>query len=64
MGLDRPKLKNSAMSNNKLLWEEWYGYTESYKLSLILKSSVITKIFWISTSTFLKYFKTAWNESK
>jgi len=22
MGLDRPKLKNSAMSNNKLLWEE------------------------------------------
>ena len=64
MGLDRPKLKNSAMSNNKLLWEEWCGYTESYKLSLILKSPVITKIFWISTSTFLKYFKTAWNESK
>ena len=64
MGSDRPKLKESAMSNNKSLWEEWCRYAESYKLSLILKSPVITKIFWMSTSVFLRYLKAVWDKSE
>jgi len=62
--LERTNWNESAMSNRKSLYEEWWGKYGSQKLSLILKSSIMMRTLLILTSVFLRYFKADWNESK
>jgi len=64
VGIDNVKLNESAMIIRSSLIEEWWGKKESYKLSLILKSPVITRILLMLTSISLRYFKAVWDKSE
>jgi len=64
VSIDNVKLNKSAMIIRLSLIEEWWGKEESYKLFLMLKSSVITSMLLMLTSIFLRYFKAIWDESE
>jgi len=53
----RNKLKESAIIKRSLPIKEWWGNKVSQRLSLMLKSPVITRILLILTSVSLRYFK-------
>ena len=53
VGYNSPNKRESVMSKSKLLWEEWWGYNRSQKLSLILKSPAIVRTLEMSTSVSL-----------
>ena len=55
--LEIHKLKESAISVRILQWLKWWGNKRSQLLSLILKSSVMTRTLLMFASVFLKYFK-------
>ena len=57
VGIDNVKLNKSAMIIRSSLIEEWWGNEESHKLSLMLKSLVITRMLSMLTSISLRYFK-------
>jgi len=57
VGVDKERLKELAIIIRSSLTEEWNGKAEFHKLSLILKSPVIRRIFSIFTSVSLRYFK-------
>ena len=57
VGVDNVKLNESAMIIRSSLIEEWWGKERSYKLSLMLKSPVITRTLSMLTSISLRYFK-------
>ena len=57
VGVDKARLKESAIIIKSSLIEEWNEKDESHKLSLILKSPVISRTLSMLTSVFLKYFK-------
>jgi len=50
VGDERAKLNESAIIKRSSLMDEWWGKEGSYKLSLILKSPVMTRILFILTS--------------
>ena len=60
----RNKLKESVIIKRSLPIEEWWGNKVSQRLSLMLKSPVMTRILLILTSVSLRYFKTEWKESE
>ena len=62
--LEIHKLKESAISVRILQWLKWWGNKRSQLLSLILKSSVMTRTLLMFASVFLKYFKAVWDEFK
>ena len=64
VGVDKERLKESAIIIRLSLTEEWNGKEKSYKLSLILKSPVMRRTFLIFTSVSLRYFKSVWEESE
>jgi len=64
VGIDNVKLNESAMIIRSSLIEKWWGKEESYKLSLMLKSPVITRMLSMLTSISLRYFKAVWDESE
>ena len=64
VGDERAKLKDSAIIRRSSLMDAWWGKEESHKLSLILKSPVMTRTLSMLTSVSLRYFKAEWNESK
>ena len=64
VGDERAKLKESTIIRRLLLMDAWWGKEGSHKLSLILKSPVMTRTSSILTSISLRYFKAEWNESK
>ena len=53
----RNKLKESAIIKRSSPIEEWWGNKVSQRLSLMLKSPVMTRILLILTSVSLRYFK-------
>ena len=57
---DKLRSKKSTISSKVSLWIEWKGYKGSQSLSLILKLPAIIKIFQISASVLLRYFKVDW----
>ena len=57
VGIDNVKLNKSAMIIRSSLIEEWWGKEGSHKLSLMLKSPVITRTLSMLTSISLRYFK-------
>ena len=57
IGVDKSRLKESAMIIRLSLIEEWCGNEESHKLSLILKSPVMMSMLLILASVSLRYFK-------
>jgi len=64
VGLERVRLKESAIINKLSLIEEWKGKEGSHNLSLILKSLVIRMMLSMLTSVSLRYFKAECNESE
>jgi len=64
VGIDNVKLNKSTMIIRSSLIEEWWGKKESHKLSLMLKSPVITSMLLMLTSISLRYFKAIWDESE
>ena len=64
VGVDRARLKESAIIIKSLLIEEWKGKDGSYKLSLMLKSPVMRTMLSILTSVSLRYFKAVCDESE
>jgi len=64
VGVDNARLKESAIIIKLSLIEEWNGKDESYKLFLILKSSVIRMMLSMLTSVFFRYFKAVCEESE
>ena len=64
VGLERVRLKESAIINKLSLIEEWKGKEGSHNLSLILKSLVIRMTLSMLTSVSLRYFKAECNESE
>ncbi len=57
VGIDNVKLNKSAMIIRLSLIEEWWGKEGSYKLSLMLKYPVTTRMLSMLTSISLRYFK-------
>ena len=57
VGDERDKLKESAIIKRSFPIEEWWGNEVSQRLSLMLKSPVITRTLLILTSVSLRYFK-------
>jgi len=55
--VERANWKESAISNKSSLIDEWWGNEESHRLSLMLKSLVITRMLSKLTSISLRYFK-------
>ena len=64
VGDESSRSKESAIINKSLLIEEWNGKEGSHRLSLILKSLVMTRTLLILTSVSLRYFKAEWEESE
>jgi len=64
VGNERAKLNESAIIRRLSLIDEWWGKEGFYKLSLILKSSVMTRTLSMLTSISLRYFKAEWDESQ
>ena len=64
VGLERERLKESAIIIKSLLIEEWVGNKGSHKLSLMLKSPVIRMMLSMLTSVSLGYFKAECKESE
>ena len=64
VGDERAKLNESAIIKKLSLMDEWWGKEGSHKLSLILKSSVMTRTLSMLTSISLRYFKAKWDESE
>ena len=64
VGIDNVKLNESAMIIRSSLIEEWWEKEESHKLSLMLKSPVITRMLLMLILISLRYFKAVWNESE
>ena len=64
VGVKKANWKESAISNKSLLMDEWWGNEESHRLSLILKSPVITRMLSMLTLISLRYFKAVWAESE
>jgi len=64
VGVKRANWKKSAISNKSSLMDEWWGNEESYRLSLMLKLPVITRMLSMLTSMSLRYFKAMWAESE
>jgi len=64
VGLERVRLKESAIINKLSLIKEWKGKEGSHNLSLILKSLVIRMMLSMLTSVSLRYFKAECNESE
>ena len=64
VGLERVRLKESAIINKLSLIEEWKGKEGSHNLSLILKSPVIRMTLSMLTSVSLRYFKAECDESE
>ena len=62
VGIDRSKLKESAIIIRSSLIAEWWGKDGSQILSLILKSPVIINRFGMFTLVSLRYFKMEWEE--
>ena len=61
---ERAKLKESAIIKRSSLIDEWWRKEVSHKESLMLKSSVMTKILSILISVSLRYFKAEWDKSE
>jgi len=57
IGVNKSKLKESAMIIRSSLIEEWYGNEGSYKLFLILKLPVMMSMLLTLTSVSLRYFE-------
>jgi len=57
VGDKRAKLKESAIIRRSSLMDAWWGKEGSHKLSLILKSPVMTRTLSMLTSVSLRYFK-------
>ena len=64
VGDERAKLKESAIIKRLSLMDEWWEKEGSHKLSLILKSPVMTRTLSMLTSISLRYFKAEWDESE
>ena len=64
VGDDSVELKESAIIKRSSLIEEWWGNKVSQRLSLILKSPVITRTLLMLTSVSLRYFKAECEESE
>ena len=64
VGTDKARSNESAIINKLSLIKEWNGKDGFYKLSLMLKSSVIRRTLLILTSVSLRYFKAEWDESE
>ena len=64
VGNERVKLKESVIIKRSSLMDEWWGKEESYKLSLMLKSPVMTRTLSMLTSISLRYFKAKWDKSE
>ena len=64
VGLERERLKESAIIIKSSLIEEWVGNKGSHKLSLMLKSPVIRMMLLMLTSVSLRYFKAECKESE
>ena len=64
VGEERARSKEFAIIIKLSLIEEWKGKDEFYRLSLILKLSIIKRTLLILTSVSLKYFKAKWKELK
>ena len=64
VGIDRSKLKESAMIIRLSLIAEWYRKDRSQILSLILKLPVMINRFRMFTSVSLRYFKVEWEKSE
>ena len=64
VGVDKSKLKESAIIIRLLLIEEWYRKEGFYKLFLMLKSPDMISILLTFTSVSLRYFKVEWDESE
>jgi len=64
VGDKRVKLKESVIIKRSSLMDEWWGKEGSYKLSLMLKSPVMTRTLSMLTSISLRYFKAKWDESE
>ena len=62
--INNVKLNESAMIIRSSLIEEWWEKEGSYKLSLILKFPVITRMLSILTTISLRYFKAVWDKSE
>ena len=58
VGDERAKSKESAIIKRLSLMDAWWGKKGSHKLSLILKSSVMTRTLSMLTSISLRYLKT------
>jgi len=56
--------KAFVISISNLLWIKWNRYKESQLLSLILKSLVITELFWTFALVFFEYFKDVFTKRK
>jgi len=57
VGNERAKLNESAIIKRLSLMDEWWEKEGFHKLSLILKSPIITRTLSILTSISLRYFK-------
>ena len=57
VGIERAKWKESVIINRSSLMDEWWEKAGSLRLSLILKSPVITRMLSILISISLRYFK-------
>jgi len=64
VGDERAKLNELAIIKRLSLMDEWWGKEGFYKLSLILKSPVMTRTLSMLTSISLRYFKAEWDESE
>ena len=64
VGLEIYNWKELVMSISVSLWIEWYRNKGSYKLSLILKSSVMMKTLLMLILVSLRYFKANCDESE
>jgi len=64
VGDERAKLKESAIIRRSSLMDTWWGKEGSHKLSLILKSPVMTRTLSMLTLVSLRYFKAEWDESE
>ena len=64
IGVNKSRLKESAIMIRLSLIEEWCGNEASHKLSLILKLLVMMSILLTLISVSLRYFKAEWEESE
>ena len=64
VGLERMRLKESAIIIKSLLIDKWKGKDKFHKLSLMLKSPVIRTTLSMFASVSLRYFKAVLEESE